>query len=321
MIDLFIALLTFYLLIIVGYIFGRFFKRYNEKIRRSLSFILLFILSPPLILLAFLLPNQSLNSTVISAVIVFQLILVSSTQFIAYLFFLRKREEEQNQRKGSILSLVAFPNAFLFPLPIILSLFGSEYIIILVIFSLSALVLRSTLLTYQCIYYGKENLKTFKQNLKEMLTFPPTITLIISVILNIFGIRLNQVYFLTINTLISRITSVIGAIFIGVLLVNINFTKIRIFQKDFSIVFFIRVVFSLFLFIIIIRFLTFLSELGQIILVILLLLYVNPPAVTNISYAEYFQLDHDFSAFCVFTITILAIIYIPLIIILGLTIF
>ena len=321
MIDLFIALLTFYLLIIVGYIFGRIFKSYNAKIRRLLSFTLLFILSPPLILLAFLLPNQSLNSSVILFIIVFQLILVSSTQFIAYLFFLRKRGAEQDQRKGSILSLVAFPNAFLFPLPIILSLFGSEYIIILVIFSSSALVLRSTLLTYQCIYYGKENMKTFRQNLKEMLTFPPTITLIISVVLNIFGIRLNQEYFLTINTLISRITSVVGAIFIGVLLVNINFDKIQIFKKDFSIVFFIRVVFSLFLFIVIIRILTFLSELGQIILIILLLLYVDPPAVTNISYAEYFQLDHDFSAFCVFSITILAVIYIPLVIILGLIIF
>ena len=321
MIELFIALLTFYFLIFIGYIFGRFFKKNNEELRKYLSSILLFILAPPLILLAFLLPNESLNSSIILFIIVFQLILVFSTQLVAFFFFLRKRNDEENQRKGSILSLVAFPNAFLFPLPIVLSLFGSEYIIILVIFSLSAQVLRGTLLTYQCIYYGKANFKTFKQNLKELLIFPPTFTLIISIFLNLIGIRLNQEFFININMFLSRITSIVGAFFIGILLININFSKIRIFKKDFIIVFFIRVIFSFFLFILTIIFIRILSEIGQIILVILLLLYVNPPAITNISYAEYFELDHDFSAFCVFIITISAIIYIPLIIIFGLMVF
>ncbi len=321
--DLFIALLTFYLVIAIGYLFGRAFKNKNKEIGNYLSFILLFILAPPLVLFAFLLPNQSLNTSAILNIIIFQIILVFATQFVAYLLIIRKKGKEYNQRKGSILSVVAFPNAFLFPLPIVLSLFGYEYIIVLIIFSLSAQILRSTLLTYQCIYYGKNKLKTYIDNLKEMLTFPPTIALFIGIILNLLGVRLTQEIFITINEILSRITSIIGAIIIGVLLVKFDFSKLREFikDKDFIMVLFIRVGFSSILFLVLTQFLKFPAEISQIVLIILLLLFVDPPAVSNVAYAEYFELDYEFSGFCVFTITIMAIIYVPIFIFLGLWLF
>jgi predicted permease len=235
---------------------------------------------------------------------------------------LRKKGKEENQRKGSILSLIAFPNAFLFPLPIVLSLFGPKYIVILIIFSLSAQVLRSTLLTYQCIYFGKK-MKTYVQNLKELITFPPTIALIISVILNLLGIRLNQEIYITINEILSRITSMLGAFIIGLLLVNFDFSKFRefIIDQDFIMVLLIRVLFSFILFLVLSQFLLFPPETSHIILIILMLLFVDPPAVSNVAYAEFFELDYEFSGFCVFTITIMAIIYIPLFILLGLWLF
>ena len=321
--DLFIALFTFYLVITIGYIFGRTFKNKNKEIEKYLSFILLFIFAPPLVLFAFLIPNESLNTSVILNIVIFQIILVFATQIVAYLLILRKKGKEYDQRKGSILSIVAFPNAFLFPLPRVLSLFGSEYIIILIIFSLSAQILRSTLLTYQCINYGKNKMKTYIDNLKEMLTFPPTIALIISIILNLFGVRLTQEIFIMINEILSRITSLLGAIIIGVLLVKFDFSKLREFirDKDFIMVLFIRVGFSFILFLILSQFLKFPPEISQIVLIILLLLFVDPPAVSNVAYAEYFELDYEFSGFCVFTITIMAIVYIPIFIFLGLWLF
>jgi predicted permease len=320
--DLFFALLIFYLVIAIGYIFGRIFKNNSKEIGKLLSFILLFILAPPLVLFAFLLPNQSLNTSVILNIVMFQIILVFTTQLMAYVFMLRKKGKEENQRKGSILSLIAFPNAFLFPLPIVLSLFGPKYIVILIIFSLSAQVLRSTLLTYQCIYFGKK-MKTYVQNLKELITFPPTIALIISVILNLLGIRLNQEIYITINEILSRITSMLGAFIIGLLLVNFDFSKFRefIIDQDFIMVLLIRVLFSFILFLVLSQFLLFPPETSHIILIILMLLFVDPPAVSNVAYAEFFELDYEFSGFCVFTITIMAIIYIPLFILLGLWLF
>jgi len=318
--DLFVALLIFYVVIAIGYLFGRIFKNKSKEIGKYLSFILLFILAPPLVLFAFLIPNESLNtSSIIINIVIFQIILVFSTQLIAYLLILRNKGEQEDQRKGSILSIVSFPNAFLFPLPIVLSLFGPGYIVILIIFSLSAQVLRSTLLTYQCIYYGKKT-KSYLDSLKEMLTFPPTIALIISVILNLLGIRLTQEIYISINEILSRITSIFGALIIGLLLVNFDFSKFRefIIDKDFIMVLMIRVGFSFILFLILAQFLKFPPETSQIILIILMLLFVDPPAVSSVAYAEYFELDYEFSGFCVFTITIMAIVYVPLFILFGL---
>ncbi len=320
--DLFIALLTFYLVIAIGYIFGRIFKNKNEEIGKYLSFILLFILAPPLVLFAFLLPNQALNESIIINIIIFQIILISATQILAYILIIRNKGKEDNQRKGSILSVVSFPNAFLFPLPIVLSLFGSEYIAVLIIFSLSAQIFRSTLLTYECILYGK-NTKSYLDNLKEMLTFPPTIALVISLILNLLGVRFTQEIFISINELLSRATSLLGAIIIGVLLVKFDFSKFREFigDIDFIKVLLIRVGFSFILFFILAQLIKFPPENSQIVLIILMLLFVDPPAVSNVAFAEYFELDYEFSGFCVFTITIMAIMYVPIFIFLGLWLF
>ncbi|MFX1338990.1 MAG: AEC family transporter [Promethearchaeota archaeon] len=320
--GLFFALLIFYLVIALGYIFGRIFKSKSKEIGKYLSFILLFILAPPLVLFAFLIPNESLEISVIINIVIFQIILVFTSQFVAYLIILRKKGTEDNQRKGSILSIVSFPNAFLFPLPIVLSLFGPGYIVILVIFSLSAQILRSTLLTYQCIYYGKKT-KTYLDSLKELITFPPTVALIISVILNLLGIRLTQEIYITFNEILSTITSIFGALIIGLLLVNFDFSRFRqfIINKDFIMVLIVRVGYSFVLFLILVQLLKFSSEMSPIILIILMILFVDPPAVSNVAYAEYFELDYEFSGFCVFTITMMAIIYIPIFIFLGIWLF
>ncbi|TFG07777.1 MAG: hypothetical protein EU539_04050 [Promethearchaeota archaeon] len=267
-------------------------------------------------------PNEAINQPlIIINIIILQLILVFSTQATVFLFFLRKRDKIHHQRKGSMLCLVAFPNALLFPLPIVLSLFGSTYIAVLVIFSLSALVLRTTLLTYQCIYYGKNKKKTILDNLKEMVTFPPTLMLVLSIILNLLGVRLNFDIFFVINEVISQITSIIGALLIGLLLVNMNFKRIGEFKKDFLFVFTIRVFFSFLLFLLVIPFFTFPTSVRQNILVILLILFIDPPAVTNIAYSEYFELDREFTAFAVFTVTIMAVVYIPVVIIVAFLLF
>jgi len=319
--DLFIALSIFYLLIILGYILGKLLKNYNEQIRKILSFILLFILTPPIIIFSFLLPDFSINTIVILNIIILTFILIFATQFIAYIFFLRKRNVDDNKRVGAILNLVAIPNAMLFPLPIVLSLFGSQFIIILVIFALTTIAIRVTWFVYLNIYYGENRTISYKDILKNIFTFPPTIALILSIILLSLGITLDCEFFITTNDIISVLTTILGAILIGVLIVNINLKKIHEFKQDFLIVIGIRIVFSFILFFLITQFLIFPSENKQTTLTILLLLSVSPPAVANIYYTEYFNLDNEFAAFCVITITILAIIYVPLILILGLTIF
>jgi predicted permease len=90
---------------------------------------------------------------------------------------------------------------------------------------------------------------------------------------------------------------------------------------DFIKVLLIRVGFSFILFFTLAKLIRFPPENSQIILIILMILFVDPPAVSNVAYSEYFELDYEFTGFCVFTITIMAIVYIPIFIFLGLWLF
>ena len=319
--NLFLTLLIFYFIIFSGFVFGRIFKRYNREIRKILSFTLLFILTPPIIFFAFFLSQISLNLTIILNIIIFQVVLIFFTQFITYLIYLRNGDDTSKKRKGAILNLVAFPNAMLFPLPIVLSLFGMDYVIIIVIFSLAALILRNTWSIYLNMYYGGSEKQSFKDTLKKMLTFPPTLTLIICFILKSFNLTFDQQILNGISNIFSYTTTILGGVLIGVLVVNINLNHVKSFKKDFAVVLIIRTLFSFILFLFLTIFLTFPTEIKSYTLTILLLVYVNPPAVNNTIYAEYFELDKDFTAFCVIMITILAIFYVPLTLFIGFLLF
>ena len=102
--DLFTTLSIFYLIILCGFFFGRVFKKYNKQIRNSLSSILLFILTPPIIFFSFFLSRISLSLIFVLDIIILGIILISSTQLIVYLIFLKNRDSSQNKRKGSMLS-------------------------------------------------------------------------------------------------------------------------------------------------------------------------------------------------------------------------
>ncbi|MHA1282140.1 MAG: hypothetical protein ACTSQP_06480 [Promethearchaeota archaeon] len=319
--DLLLKILYFYFLIFLGTILGKIFIKYNSFIRKALTFILLYILTPPLIIFAFILPNITLTIEIIIIIIIFEIILVFSTQSVAYIFFLKNKSKTENKRIGAILMLVSFPNAVLFPLPLVLYLFGTNYIIILVIFSITATILRIFWLTPLNMHFGKKEPLGFKKGLKEFFAFPPTLALIISIILIMINIKADNDFLINLNDFLAILTTICGALLIGVLLADLKFKDIRGYKKDFFLVLGIRVIFSFLLFFALILLFPFPKFIQTQASVILLLIFVDPPAVSNTIYANYFELDDNFAAFCVIAITLLAIFYIPLILILGLMIF
>ncbi|MHA1146856.1 MAG: hypothetical protein ACTSR8_01270 [Promethearchaeota archaeon] len=216
---------------------------------------------------------------------------------------------------------VSQPNAMLFPLPIVLSIFGSEYIIILVIFALMTILHRGTWLTYLCIKYGGKKGLSYKDGIRRFFTFPPTLAIIVSIVLLTLNIKVDSKICIQISDFLSIMATIIGALIIGFLLVNLKFNSIKEFKKDFGFVLIVRVFFSFVLFFILIQIFIFPIDIRTPILVILLLVFVDPPAVSNTVYAEYFELDKEFTAFCTIMITLLAIIYVPLILLLGVVIF
>lgn len=319
--NLVVDLSIFYFLIFIGFISGIVFKKYNERIRKALTFVLIYILTPILIFLAFFISNVTFGVSDVINIVVYRLILLFISQFFLYFIFLRKRGVEHNPRKGTMLSMVGFPNTGLFPMPIVLAFFGSEFIPILIIFSITALTLRGTWLTWLCIRFGKEEGNGVLKTIKQIFSFPPTIALIICVILLSLNVEFDQEFLIVVDDIVSSFTSIAGNLLIGVLLVNINFKQIKEYKKDFSIVVFMRVVFSCILFFLVAIFLTFPLEIKSPTFTILLILYVCPPAILSTTFAEYFKLDKEFTAFSVFTMTIMAIFYIPIFLIIGLIIF
>lgn len=319
--DLFVNLSIFYFLIFLGIVIGRLFKKHNEKIRTAITFILIYILCPLLVFFAFFVSNITFGFGDIFNIILYRLILLFISQFVLYFIFLRKRGVDQNPRKGTMLSMVGFPNAGIFPIPIILAFFGSEFIPIVILFSITALTMRGTWLTWLCIRFGKKRNDGILKSIKQILSFPPTLAIILCVILLSFGAEFDQTVLTIADDVVSNITSIIGNFLIGIMLVNLNFKQIHEFKKDFSIVVFMRVIFSSLLFFLIAIFLTFPLEIKSQTLTILLIMFVCPPAILSITFAEYFELDKEFTAFTLFTMTIMAIFYVPIYLLIGLILF
>ncbi len=318
--DLVVNLILFYILILIGYLLGLGLKKFNDEIRKILTFILLFILTPITIFLA-LFTAIPFGFIEIAVFVILRITLCFVPQFFAFFVFLRKRSEAENPRKASILNMSGFPNNVLFPMPIILAFFGTDYIPILITFSITALIIRGTWLTWLCVHYGSEREHGFKSAIKQIIMFPPTITIILCLILLGFNVQFDQAILSVFKDINSILIFVFGNILIGFMLVNLDFKQIRVFKKDFSIVLFMRVAFSSLLFLGISFLLVFPTEIRTNTLTTLLILYMGPPAVLNTTFAEYFELDKEFTAFCVFFITILAMIYTPLFLLIGIAIF
>lgn len=321
--DLLVNLLLIYLLILIGYILGKLTKKYNSQIRLALSFAVLYILTPILIFLSFFTSNIVFGIAEITSFVMLRLIVCFIPQLFVFMIFLKKRPVEENGRKGSIISQSGFANNVLFPLPIVLVLFGTEFVPILITFSITALVLRGTWLTWLCIRYGGKGEEDYgiKKTIKQILTFPPTLTILLCLILLPFNLQFDQGVIVPLNDITSIIISIFGNILIGFMLVNVNFKMIREFKNDFALVTFVRVGFCALLFLPISLFLYYPPEIRTSTLTILFILFSGPPAILNTTFAEYFDMDKEFTAFCVVTITIFALIYTPLFILLGLAIF
>ena len=91
---LFLTLVYFYTLIFIGALIGLILKKYNSEIRKILSFIFLYILTPPIIIFAFILPNFNVSFMIVLYIIIFQIILSFSAQIVIYLIAVRNKSKD-----------------------------------------------------------------------------------------------------------------------------------------------------------------------------------------------------------------------------------
>jgi hypothetical protein len=207
-----------------------------------------------------------------------------------------------------------------YTIPIVLSVFTDALTIIVVLFASTMLILRGSVGTYFCQKLGADIKMDLKKTLYSLFTFPPFLAILIGAFILLVKIPIPLEIFLIIKTPVNTIASASGAILIGMIMGGINKVEIKNYWTDIKWVLLWRFGIALiytFTVIYLIQFPTYQTEIRTIILIILL----GPPAVFNVVFSVYFKLEPKFAAIAVATVTLIALAFLPVFLIVGMIIF
>lgn len=309
-----------YVFIAIGAFIGYILKGWREKVLQTSTKAIIYCVTPILIFISLVNTEITLSITLVLGIIFVQLSMSCLMMLIAFLA-LRNRSWMTGKKLGGYLLIAAFPNATVFPIPIVLAVWGESFLTLLFLYSSSALVLRGTLGTYTSIKYGRgEGKIPVKQTLVKVITFPPTIAIILAIIFIGFNAQMPNEILAVIKTPLSKLTSWFGAIVIGMILAGLQRKRLHEFKKDVLISSMLRFLLPFLYFVGIAIFLIF-PDNNQIVKSILLLEVMGPPAIFNAMFAVNFDLDREFVATMVVLLTLMMLIIAPLLILLSPLIF
>ncbi|MBD3349911.1 MAG: hypothetical protein GF364_00315 [Candidatus Lokiarchaeota archaeon] len=287
-------------------------KNKRELIGKVATFLIVNILTPIVIFLTLTTTEYALPFSMI-----FQILLVESASvgfcWITTYYILRNKIEDR-KKLGSYMFLNGFPNVMIYGIPIVIAFFNETLIVIPVIFASGALFLRGTLGMYIGEKFGADISLSFKDTIKRLFTFPPLLGIIAGVIA--MNLDFNTSILISIKDILSPFYSGLGAVLIGLILSKIAANEIKLYSKDILIVAIWRFLLSFVFFLCVVFLLHFPTDQTEI-RTILLIAVIGPPAVMNVSFAMYFKLDEKFAAMSVATITLVALILLPIIIYFG----
>ena len=315
------GLLQFYIFIAAGFVIGYLLERRHmrEKASKIFTKLVLYVLSPIAIFISLVNVDISLSFEMVLSIMLTQITTAFLMMTICY-FSLRKKNLPKEKLGGYIL-ISGFPNATIFPLPIIISSFGEAFIIIPVLFSTPALLLRGTLGTYISIKMGDNDAEhvSLKSTLKKMILFPPTLAILVSVVFLLFP-QIDWSSLDGVKSLISPAISIFGALTIGLIIAGLKKESIGQFKHDIPRTMVFRFLLPPIFFLLFSVLLIF-PENASIIKSILLLEVSGPPAIMNAMFAVNFNLDKDFVASMVVVLTLFMILLAPIILLLGTVLF
>ncbi|MHA1791988.1 MAG: AEC family transporter [Promethearchaeota archaeon] len=318
--DLLSGLMEIYLFISIGAVIGYLLKKRREKVLQILTKVTIYIFTPILIFISLVTTEMVITFELILSIVSVQLISACTMMAIAFLLC-KKSGNMDNKKLGGYLLIAAFPNATVFPLPIVLSVFGEEWLIIIFIYSSSALILRGTLGTYTSIKYGSvEGSVSLKETVIKFITFPPTLAIIVALLLLSLNVDMKFDFFLVIKPGLSTSTSWIGSGIIGMILAGLERKQVHEFKRDIPYSFLLRFAFPFALFLLMSPLISNDTN-NMIFRTILLLEVTGPPAIFNAIFAVNFNLDRYFVATSVVIITFLMIFLAPVILLIGAALF
>ena len=313
--ELFSKLFWVYLFILLG-IMWRFSRLYRKSYAEYFTKITIWIFFPILIISSFANIESFVGELIIQIGVIAVMVHVGSYFFIHIL----TRKKNFSTEAGSIAMTATFPNALLYPFPIILAILGDSALFYAAIFVFVIMIIRNTF-GMVMVRYSDENSEIkrfdFTNLVLSMIKFPPFIAVILGFILHslsgpeaIGGIPGMDV--------VSNI-----ALYGSLLLVGISFQDLsdlhprKFFSPSIYQVSLVRFLISPLLAIVPI----ILFQLEPIIAITLLIQSMGPPAISNIIYGSFFDMDESLISSIITIVTLIALLVLPFELLLLLTLF
>jgi predicted permease len=247
-----------------------------------------------------------------------------------FIILLLTRKEGYTPDVGALAFTATYPNALLFPFPIILAVLGDDAIFYAAIFVFLAMVIRNTFGMYMGAIFrkpiddenstpngnnkGKFQLKSL---VTDMLKFPPFLAVIVGFIL--YSLVGPEVIGSFPGIEIFKNIALYGSL----LLVGVSFRDLsdlhpeKLFSKPTYQVSATRFVFAPLLALIPI----FLFQVKSVVAIAVLIQSMAPPAVSNIIYGTYFDLNESLMSSIITIVTLIALVVLPFELILFLNLF
>jgi predicted permease len=312
--QVFVDLLQIYIYIALGFIVGLFFKNNRDLIQKYSSKFLVYVITPMQIFLILTTTNMVVTFDIILRIVIlaFGIYLIES---LASTWVYRKKNYAPKQL-GAAVFLSIFPNSLYYVLPIILIIFTEDLLIIAVIYVSVTVTIKGSILPYQAFKLGSDRQMTKADLVKQMLLFPPFVSILVSVLIRAVKIPIPLDLFLAIKPIFSQITSITGAMLIGFILSKVSFQKIKIFVKPILWVGLWRFLISFLLFLPAILLLTFPTQQTEI-RTILLLITCAPPAINNVVFIIFYDFDEELGATGIAALTLVSLLLIPIYLLFG----
>lgn len=320
------GLIELYVAMLAGLLAGKILARRSlrQPGERVLGRVVLLVLTPVLVFTSLVNADIALDPVLVISIVIVQQVTSLSMMGLAYVGLKGKRIPDP--KLGGFLLVAGFPNATIFPLPIVIAAFGPAYVAIIVLFSASELVLRGTLGTFLAMKLGAPPVVTgeatpsrgfsARASLKSFLLFPPTIAIILAAIWIPLGLPVPREALDLVKGPLSKIVSWLGAAMIGMVLSGLDKSMFSTFKTDIPGSMVLRFVLPCVVYLPLAFLLPF--EMDPVIVKTILLLEVmGPPAVMNAIYAVTFHLDKVFVSSMVAVLTLAMAVLAPVIVLAG----
>ncbi|MCG3227703.1 MAG: hypothetical protein H7645_12355 [Candidatus Heimdallarchaeota archaeon] len=277
----------------------------SEQVGKWMLFAGLNILTPLMLIFVFL-DLESFNGVNWGYVFLVCTVAMLISMIIDWIMI--RKKEMTKAAKGAELSAMGFMNGIFYPFPIIIGVLPPEHqaegLLAASLFLLIQTIYRNSFGVYIGIHYGSTSKKSLLKIFKELILFPPTLGMILGIILR-FTIGQFESSDLVAITVLNNIT-----MFIMLAIVGLGFVLPK--KEEWKEIPIIRGMIARFggglLTVLMIIFLP-LTIIAKIPLIIQ---GIAPPAVNNSAYAKFFELDEILTSRFITILTLIALMFLPI---------